>query len=69
MTHRQELVALIESGTPPAAIYVYFVNHHLGRSSIMELFKQSGISIAVPDSRDEITDERRAFLQQLSLSD
>jgi hypothetical protein len=69
MTRRQELVLLITNGTQPDAIYDYFANQHIGRSSILELFKQSGVTIRVPDSRDEISDERRKFLQELSISD
>jgi hypothetical protein len=69
MTHRQELVLLIENGMRPDAIYEYFANQHVGRSSILELLKQSGVTIPIPDTRDDITDERRKFLQELSLSD
>lgn len=69
MTHRQELVILITNGIRPDAIYEYFVNQHVGRSSILELLKDAGISMRIPDSRDEISDERRAYLQRLSLTD
>ena len=69
MTHRQELVSLIENGTRPDAIYEYFANHHVGRSSIIELLKDAGVTIRIPDSREEITDERRKFLQELSVSE
>ena len=68
MTHRQELVILIQRGTPPTDIYSHFSNV-LGRSSVLDLFQRSGVYFPMPPSRDEITDERRRFLQELSLSD
>jgi hypothetical protein len=68
MTRRQELVLLIERGTPPEEIYSHFANV-LGRSSILELLKDSGVTMPIPSSHDEITDERRRFLQELSISD
>jgi hypothetical protein len=68
MTHRHELVILITQGTPPAEIYSHFANT-MGRGSILELLKSCGVTLEVPPTKDEISDERRKFLQELSSSD
>ena len=68
MTHRQELVILIQNGTPPLDIYEYFIQRGLRRPSILDLYHECGITMPYPLTRDEITDERRKELQELSLT-
>jgi len=69
MNYRDELVALIGNGTSPADLYSHFrLERHLGRSTIIDLFHQAGLTIPIPPSDDEISDERRRQIQQLSLS-
>lgn len=67
---RDELRILIQNGTRPAGIYSYFRdNCQLSRTRILDLLKQSGVTIPVPESVDEISDDRRRRLVELSLSD
>lgn len=69
MNYRDELVALITNGTSAATIYNHFrLERHLSRPAIIELLHNSGVSILLPPSHDEISDERRRFLQELSLT-
>jgi hypothetical protein len=67
MTYRDELLTLIQNGTRPADIYAYFQsNCHLLRPRILSLLEDIGMSILVLLSKDEISDERRRGLQELS---
>jgi len=69
MNYREELVALIANGTPPAGIYNHLrLELRLSRPAILALLHDSGVSIPLPSSDDEISDERRRFLQELSQS-
>ena len=69
MNYREELVGLIANGTRPADIYIHFrLERHLSRATIIELFNDNGVSIALPPSDDPISDERRRQLQELSLT-
>jgi hypothetical protein len=69
MSYREVLVRLIENGTPTAKIYTHLrLELHLSRPAIMELLNDCGVTIPLPPSDDEISDERRRFLQELSMS-
>jgi len=69
MNQREELVALIASGTTPREIFEYFTRSgHLSRPAIIRLLADSGVSLQLPPSEDEISDDRRRFLQELSLT-
>jgi hypothetical protein len=70
MKYRAKLVILIENGTPPDEIYSHLlIDGHLTRATIIDLLKQSGVSFRLPLTEEEISDERRRYLQELSLSD
>jgi hypothetical protein len=69
MNYRDELVALIMNGTAAAEIYSYFrLEKHLSRAAIMELLHDTGVSIPLPPTEEEISDQRRRELQELSLT-
>ncbi len=69
MNYRDELVALITNGTPAADIYAHLrLELHLSRVAIMELLHDTGVTIPLPPTEDEITDQRRRELQELSLT-
>jgi hypothetical protein len=69
MSYRDELVVLIANGTPPAAMYAYLSDKlHLSRPAIIVLLKDNGVTIRLPESKDDISDSRRRELQELSLS-
>jgi hypothetical protein len=68
MNYRDELVILIRNGVTPVQIFDYFAGRHkLHRNAVMSILTQSGVSFPLPPSKDEITDERRRELQELSL--
>ena len=69
MSYRDVLVDLISRGVPMADIYTHFVtDQHLSRPAIIAMLHDCGVSIPIPPSEDEISDQRRRELQELSLS-
>jgi hypothetical protein len=68
MTYRQELAALIANGVSAKEIFEYFSRtRNLSRAAIIRLLQDNGVGIALPHSDDDISDERRRQIQQLSL--
>jgi hypothetical protein len=69
MPHRAELVELIANGASEADMVRYFVIHYeLTRDEIYTLIRQNGISFRSSKRVDDISEERRRFLQNLSLT-
>jgi hypothetical protein len=67
MTYRDELVTLITNGATPGEIFRHFRLLGKHRSTVIDILHDSGVTISIPPSDDNITDERRRYLQELSL--
>lgn len=67
---RAELVRLISNGIPTPDIVEYFVRAGLSEKAIEHLLHQCGVQFRKHRRfEDGITDERRAYLQELSTLD
>jgi hypothetical protein len=68
-TYREDLVRLLENGTPKVAIMAHFMlTRHLSAKAAIHFLRSAGIGSPMPDPADNITDERRRYLQDLSLT-
>jgi hypothetical protein len=68
--HREDLVRLIENGTPKIGIVTYFMStRNLSHDAATKVLRASGVMVSVPNPSDGISDERRQELQELSLGD
>jgi hypothetical protein len=69
MNYRGELVALITNGTSAADLFNHFrLEWQLSRPAILRLFNDNGVTIPLPPSDDEISDDERRRIQELSLT-
>jgi hypothetical protein len=69
MSYRDVLIDLIRRGVPMADIYTHFrLERHLSRPAIIAMLHDCGVSIPIPPSEDEISDQRRRELQDISLT-
>src|SRR6185312_13687113 len=55
MTQREELVNLIANGSTPEQIFRHFRLLGKHRSAVLDLLHQSGVSLPIPPSEDDIT--------------
>jgi hypothetical protein len=63
------LSKLLQSGTPKVAIMAHFMSaRHLSAKAAIEFLRSAGIGTPMPDPNDNITDDRRQYLQDLSIS-
>jgi hypothetical protein len=68
-TYREDLVRLLQSGTPKVAIMAHFMAaRHLTAHEAIKFLRSAGIGVPMPDPNDDITDDRRRYLQELSIS-
>ena len=58
--YREDLIRLIENGTPKDAIIAYFISaRHISRRQAISLLNSAGMMVAMFDPGDTITEERR----------
>jgi hypothetical protein len=68
-TYREDLVRLLQIGTPKVAIMAHFMSvRHLTAQEAIKFVRSAGVGVPMPDPNDPITDERRRYLQNLSIS-
>ena len=68
-SYREDLVRLLETGTPKAAIMAHFISiRHLSARATVSFLKSAGIGVPLVDPMDNISDERRRYLNDLSIS-
>jgi L-lysine 2,3-aminomutase len=68
-TYREDLVKLLQSGTPKVVIMAHFMSaRHISAKAAIEFLRSAGIGAPMPDPNDSITDDRRRYLQDLSIT-
>lgn len=69
MNYRAVLVILIAQGSAPRDIVYTLCVYGLMRWQVDDLLRDSGVSLPMRWPADEITEERRHELQQLSMTE